>query len=245
MNVTEHDIFQRTELLLGAGGLDRLAALRVIVVGVGGVGSWCAESLVRSGVRRLTIADPDLVCASNINRQLMATTGTIGQPKVEVMRRRLLSINPQADITARREAFTAETADRFDLGSYDFVVDAIDSLRDKALLILTVCQLPSTRLLSSMGAALKLDPSRIRVAEFWRVEGDPLARALRKRFKREGRYPARKFQCVYSDERLQNQNLSQTDEADGAPAPRANGTVAHITAIFGLTLASLVVRSAG
>lgn len=245
MNVTEHDIFQRTELLLGADGLDRLAALRVIVVGVGGVGSWCAESLVRSGVRRLTIADPDLVCASNINRQLMATTGTIGQPKVEVMRRRLLSINPQADITARREAFTAETADRFDLGSYDFVVDAIDSLRDKALLILTVCQLPSTRLLSSMGAALKLDPSRIRVAEFWRVEGDPLARALRKRFKREGRYPARKFQCVYSDERLQNQNLSQTDEADGAPAPRANGTVAHITAIFGLTLASLVVRSAG
>jgi tRNA A37 threonylcarbamoyladenosine dehydratase len=245
MNVTEHDIFQRTELLLGSNGLDRLAALRVIVVGVGGVGSWCAESLVRSGVRRLTIADPDLVCASNINRQLMATTGTIGQPKVEVMRRRLLSINPQADITARREAFTAETADRFDLGSYDFVVDAIDSLRDKALLILTVCQLPSTRLLSSMGAALKLDPSRIRVAEFWRVEGDPLARALRKRFKREGRYPARKFQCVYSDERLQNQNLSQTDEADGAPAPRANGTVAHITAIFGLTLASLVVRSAG
>lgn len=245
MNVTEHDIFQRTELLLGSNGLDRLAALRVIVVGVGGVGSWCAESLVRSGVRRLTIADPDLVCASNINRQLMATTGTIGQPKVEVMRRRLLSINPQADITARREAFTAETADRFDLGSYDFVVDAIDSLRDKALLILTVCQLPSTRLLSSMGAALKLDPSRIRVAEFWRVEGDPLARALRKRFKREGRYPARKFQCVYSDERLQNQNLSQMDEADGAPAPRANGTVAHITAIFGLTLASLVVRSAG
>lgn len=245
MNVTEHDIFQRTELLLGSNGLDRLAALRVIVVGVGGVGSWCAESLVRSGVRRLTIADPDLVCASNINRQLMATTGTIGQPKVEVMRRRLLSINPQADITARREAFTAETADRFDLGSYDFVVDAIDSLRDKALLILTVCQLPSTRLLSSMGAALKLDPSRIRVAEFWRVEGDPLARALRKRFKREGRYPARKFQCVYSDERLQNQNLSQTDEADGATTPRANGTVAHITAIFGLTLASLVVRSAG
>ncbi len=227
----DKDIFQRAELLLGPESMQRLASVRVILFGVGGVGSWCAESLVRSGVSHLTIVDFDQVCASNINRQLMATTQTIGQVKVDVLRERLLAINPDAEITALQKVFCEETVESFDLGSYDYVIDAIDSLKDKALLILTACRL-GVRLFSSMGAALKLDPTRIRVTEFWKVQGDPLARALRKRFKRNGQFPSRKFQCVYSDELVQNKE----------EATRVNGTLAHITAIFGFMLASLVVQ---
>ena len=230
-------IFQRMELLLGEEAMRHIADQRVIIFGVGGVGSWCAESLVRSGIRRLTIVDSDVVCESNINRQLMATTETVGLVKVEVMRERLLSINPAAEITALHQAFTEETVNDFDIGSYDYVIDAIDSLKDKALLILTALQTKAT-LFSSMGAALKMNPAKVRITEFWKVQGDPLARALRKRFKREKNYPARKFQCVWSDELLQN-----TKEVTGdGTMKRANGTVVHITAIFGLMLASLVIR---
>ena len=198
------DIFQRSELLLGSEAMERIGQKRVIVFGVGGVGSWCAESLVRSGIKHLTIVDSDSVCASNINRQLMATTQTIGQVKVDVLRERLLSINPTAEITALHQFFTAETADSFNLESYDYIVDAIDTLKDKTLLILMACN-TEAKFFSSMGAALKLDPTRIKIAEFWKVQGDPLARVIRKRFKREGQYPARKFQCVYSDELVEAQ----------------------------------------
>ena len=228
--IEEKDIFQRSELLLGGEAMERIAQKRVIVFGVGGVGSWCAESLVRSGIKHLTIVDSDSVCASNINRQLMATTETVGQVKVDVLRQRLLTINPAAQITAIHEFFTAETAEFFHLESYDYIIDAIDSLKDKVLLILMACQ-TEAKLFSSMGAALKLDPTRIKIAEFWKVQGDPLARVLRKRFKREGQYPARKFQCVYSDELVE-------------PQGEGKGSLVHITAIFGMMLASLVVQDA-
>ncbi len=237
----ENDIFRRTELLLGDDTMSRIAEKRVIIFGVGGVGSWCAESLVRSGIRKLTIVDSDRVCVTNINRQLMATTKTIGQVKVDALKERLLSINPSAEITALQQVFTAETADSFNLDSYDYIIDAIDSLKDKALLILMATSIPSIgksrrgAFFSSMGAALKLDPTRIKIAEFWKVQGDPLARALRNRFKRDKQFPKRKFQCVYSDELLQNQKPIDPDD-------RGNGTIAHITAIFGFTLAGLVVQ---
>ena len=228
--IEEKDIFQRSELLLGSEAMERIAEKRVIVFGVGGVGSWCAESLVRSGIKHLTIVDSDSVCASNINRQLMATTQTVGQVKVDVLRERLLSINPTAEITALHQFFTAETADSFNLESYDYIIDAIDTLKDKTLLILMACN-TEAKFFSSMGAALKLDPTRIKIAEFWKVQGDPLARVIRKRFKREGQYPARKFQCVYSDELV---------EAQG----EGKGSLVHITAIFGHMLAGLVVQDA-
>ena len=228
--IEEKDIFQRSELLLGSEAMERIAEKRVIVFGVGGVGSWCAESLVRSGIKHLTIVDSDSVCASNINRQLMATTQTVDQIKVDVLRERLLSINPAAEITALHQFFTAETADSFHLESYDYIVDAIDTLKDKTLLILMACN-TEAKFFSSMGAALKLDPTRIKIAEFWKVQGDPLARVIRKRFKREGQYPARKFLCVYSDELV---------EAQG----EGKGSLVHITAIFGFMLAGLVVQDA-
>ena len=228
--IEEQEIFQRSELLLGAEAMSRIAEKRVIVFGVGGVGSWCAESLVRSGIKHLTIVDSDIVCTSNINRQLMATTETVGQVKVEVLKERLLSINPSAEITAIHEFFTAETAESFHLDTYDYIIDAIDSLKDKAHLILMACQTEAT-FFSSMGAALKLDPTHIKIAEFWKVQGDPLARVLRKKFKHEGQYPARKFLCVYSDELIE-------------PKGEGKGSLVHITAIFGHMLAGLVVQDA-
>lgn len=258
----EQAIFRRTELLLGEETMQRIASKRVIIFGVGGVGSWCAESLVRSGIRQLTIVDSDRVCITNINRQLMATAKTVGQVKVEVLRERLLTINPSAEITAMQQIFCEETAESFELESYDYVIDAIDSLKDKALLILLACQKEVT-FFSSMGAALKLDPTRIKVTEFWKVQGDPLARALRNRFKRNKQYPSRKFQCVYSDELLQNKGTNATCGTEEYVCPKAksgpgnpsllnhewcstkaqiNGTVSHVTAIFGLMLAGLVMQ---
>ena len=233
----EQAIFRRAELLLGDEAMGRIAEKRVIIFGVGGVGSWCAESLVRSGIRKLTIVDSDRVCITNINRQLMATTKTVGQVKVDALKDRLLTINPSAEITALQQIFTAETAESFQLGTYDYIIDAIDSLKDKALLILMATSQGGGRFFSSMGAALKLDPTKIQVAEFWKVKGDPLARALRNRFKREKLFPKRKFQCVFSDELLENKKPVDPDD-------KGNGTIAHITAIFGFMLAGLVVQDA-
>ncbi len=130
------NILTAQPLLLGKDGLERLRDSRIIVLGVGGVGSWAAECLIRTGVGHLTIVDPDMVSATNINRQLMATTATVGKPKAEVLKDRLLEINPEAEIKVRTESFTPESAHTFNLQSYDYVIDAIDSLKDKAELIL-------------------------------------------------------------------------------------------------------------
>ena len=257
-------IFRRSELLLGNEAMERIAQKRVIIFGVGGVGSWCAESLVRSGIRQLTIVDSDRVCITNINRQLMATTKTVGQVKVEALKERLLTINPSAEITALQKIFTEDTAGEFHLEDYDYIIDAIDSLKDKAALILLACQ-TKAKFFSSMGAALKLDPTRIQITEFWKVKGDPLARALRNKFKKEKLFPKRKFQCVYSDELLKNLGHNATCGTEQCMCPKAkngpgdpsllshewcsskaqiNGTLAHITAIFGFMLAGLVIQNA-
>ncbi|MBR4380247.1 MAG: tRNA threonylcarbamoyladenosine dehydratase [Bacteroidaceae bacterium] len=226
--VMDNEIFNRSELLLGAKNMQRLASVKVLVVGVGGVGSWCAESLIRTGIRHLTIIDADVVQPSNINRQLMATSLTVGQVKVDALRERLLQINPDADIQAIRMVYNEETAHEIDLNNFDYVVDAIDSLKDKALLILNATA-SKAKLFASMGAALKLDPTKIEVAEFWKVKGDPLAKALRNRFKKSGEFPKRKFKCVFSEERLPFKT-------------EGKGSLSQITAIFGFTLAGLVVN---
>ena len=240
----EPTMFDRTERLVGTDAMTRIATTRVILFGVGGVGGWCAESLVRSGIRHLTLVDCDIVNVTNLNRQVQATTETLGRLKVEVLRERLLTINPEAEIESIAEVYSAETADSFHLETYDFVIDAIDSLSPKAHLILHATSLPVT-LLSSMGSALKLDPTKIRVAEFWKVQYCPLARSLRKKFKHWQQFPERKFQCVYSPEVLDNQ--VETPEEDGAPDEfhkvQTNGTVAHITAIFGFMLAGLLMEA--
>lgn len=224
----------RSRMLLGDSGMNRLATINVIVFGCGGVGSWCIESLVRTGVKHITIVDMDTVAESNVNRQLMATAMTVGQPKVAAMRSHLLEIAPDADITAIQKMYCEETAHEFQLDDYDYVVDAIDSVRCKMLLIRNATA-SKAQLFSSMGAALKMDPTRVAVAEFWKVKGCKLALALRNGFKREGRFPARKFKCVYSEERLENKAVSDTE--------KANGSLVHITGIFGFTLAGLIIES--
>ena len=230
----EDAFFSRTEMLVGAGAMERLTRTRVIVFGVGGVGSWCAEALIRSGIGHLTIVDSDCVDATNINRQLPALHSTVGRPKAEVLRERLLDINPEADIVARQERFTVDPAASFGIEKFDYVIDAIDSIQDKLeLILLCTPKLPAhgsrlPALFSSMGAARKMDPTQVRVSEFWRVDGCPLAATLRKRMRRQQRFPARKFQCVWSPERI--------DDA------QPKGTMMPVTAAFGITLASLVLK---
>lgn len=268
----EQALLHRTALLLGDDAVSEISSKRVIIFGVGGVGSWCAESLVRTGIKHLTIVDSDCVCATNCNRQLMATSTTIGRAKVEVLKERLLDISPRAEILAIKDIYNPENAESFHIETYDYVIDAIDSLKDKAHLILHATELSrkikrgeiqapndqttslpndqSTKRLtffSSMGAALRIDPTMIRVAEFWKVKNDSLARALRNRFKRNKQTPAVKFQCVYSEEPPM-QNLGENKPFDTTPAQfnkvQTNGSLSHITAIFGFTLAGLVIKDA-
>lgn len=228
--------FARTERLLGADGLRKLTNARVILLGVGGVGSWCAEALVRSGLGHLTLVDPDRVDITNINRQLPATTRTVGRPKVEVLKERLLEINPLCEITALQARY--EKGADFGLASYDCIIDAIDSLTDKANLILEASARPGA-FFSSMGAACKMDPTKVRVAEFFQVRGCPLGAALRKRLRKNGTLPAKPFLCVYDEEVLPNLGPEQ-DPGPGKAI--ANGTLAPITGIFGFTLAGLVIQ---
>ena len=232
------------------------------------MGSWAAEALARTGVGHITLVDADVVATSNINRQLPATAVTVGEPKVDVLAARMRQINPDINVVPLQRRYTDSTSHTFSLDSYDVVIDAIDSLADKASLLLHVSALRGVCLLSSMGAALKSDPTRIRVAEFWQVKGCPLAAALRRRFKRSGCMPRRKFKCVYSDELLSNLGpdilspSSQSSDGTGDVAPldrlsavphpdadapmsygkvAVNGALCHITAIFGMTLAGLAV----
>ena len=228
--------FSRVERLLGANSLAQLTRARVILFGVGGVGGWCAEALVRSGIGHLTLVDPDCVDVTNINRQLPATTRTVGRPKVDVLRERLLEINPLCDVTALQERYTLG-AD-FQLAGYDVIIDAIDSLTDKANLILEATSCPGA-FFSSMGAACKMDPTQVRVAEFFDVRGCPLGAALRKRLRKNGTLPAKNFLCVYDEQVLPNLG----PELDPGPGKAvANGTLAPITGIFGFTLAGLAIE---
>ncbi|ASB48214.1 tRNA threonylcarbamoyladenosine dehydratase [Alkalitalea saponilacus] len=257
----EKGIFQRTELLMGKERMEAIANKRVIIFGIGGVGSWCAESLVRTGIHHLTIVDSDRVCVTNINRQLHATSRTVGEVKTEVLKKRLLEINPKANITAIQKIYNQDNHDFFELEKYDYIIDAIDSLGSKIHLIRMATR-TDAMLFSSMGASLKIDPTRIKVAEFWDVKGCPLGSRVRKMI-RKGDLPAKKFLCVYSDELLENSGEGSSCGTTACLCPKAvvapgdpelanhewcskkaviNGTAAHITSIFGFTIAGLVVQ---
>ena len=254
-------IFQRTELLVGQELMERIMSKNVIIFGIGGVGSWCAESLIRSGIQRLTIVDSDRVCMTNINRQLHATTLTVGEVKTDALKRRLLEINPAAEITAIQKIYNRENHDIFELEKFDFIVDAIDSLGNKIHLIRQATRTDAV-LISSMGTSLKIDPTRIQVAEFWKVLGCPLASKVRKMIKK-GDLPAKKFRCVFSAELLENKGAGASCGTDKCLCPKTknapgdpeladhewcsqkaviNGTLAHITAIFGFTIAGLIIQ---
>ena len=218
----------RSALVLGQATIDALARTRVIVFGTGGVGSWCAEALVRTGLKHLTLVDFDRVAPSNFNRQAMAETGTLGELKVEAMKRRLLSFGPDSEIDALARRVDAASLPEFGLDRFDYVIDAIDSVADKAALIAGATACPGVTLFSSMGAALRLDPALVRSAEFRQVAGDGLAKALRNRFRQTGGMPEKPFVCVYSA------------EAPLVGEQAGRGSVMTVTAAFGLKLAELV-----
>jgi len=226
--------FSRSEALLGEPAMERLAAAHVLLVGVGGVGSWCAEALMRTGLGRITLVDDDLVAESNINRQCPATVGTVGRKKVEAMAERLRTINPDCEVKERFERF--ETFE--DGEGVDVIVDAIDSVVCKAELILgaTGSGIP---LVSSMGAALRTDPTQVKVTRFEKVEGDGLARALRQRFKRLQRFPKGRFSCVWSSETPPSQDRQRGDSSVQAIS---KGSLMPVTATFGMCMASEVIK---
>ena len=250
----EDGMSRRTERLLGRDVVEKIRNTRVIVFGIGGVGGWCVEALVRSGIRKITVVDSDKVCTTNINRQVIATSTTVGTPKVEAVKQRILEINPEAEVTAINNPFNEETASTFRLEDYDVIIDAIDSLKDKILLIRKATETDAA-FFSSMGAALKTDPTQVKVAEFWKVRGCPLAAALRRTFKRMGCRPAKKFLCVFSEELLKNKGADKNGDNNTQPCgettaaaspinkPHTNGSLVQVTAPAGFTLASLVINN--
>lgn len=239
---------QRTALLMGGDAVRAFNNARVAVFGVGGVGSWCVEALARAGVGHLLLVDSDAVEVSNINRQLPATFLTVGSPKVSEMAMRVHAINPDCKVETWCGVYTRENAGQFPLKDYDVIVDAIDSVDSKAALIVNATRIPGLKLVSSMGAALKKDILKIRVAKFEKVEGDALARALRQRFRRTGIYPRRQFRCVYSPEQCQNFRATAAGDAGKDTTltinglKRVNGTLVTTTAAFGLMLAQLTLE---
>jgi tRNA A37 threonylcarbamoyladenosine dehydratase len=254
------NLTHRTELVIGKDCLAKITQAKVIIFGIGGVGSWCAEALVRSGIMHLTVVDSDLVCPTNLNRQAQATFSTIGNVKVDEMKRRLLDINPHADITAINRPYTAETGSSFELASFDYVIDAIDSVSNK-LHLLETCLDNNIKVFSSMGAGAKTDPSKIKMSLLSKTVNCPLARLVRKNFSKKGKGD---FWCVFSDElpvkpageslcktgqcvcNCDRNSFNETNDEQATDwcsyKKQINGALVHITGIFGFTLASMVIN---
>lgn len=188
--------FSRTGRLLGETAMERLANARVAIFGVGGVGGYVCEALVRSGVGAFDLIDKDSVSASNLNRQIIATFDTVGKDKVDVMRERMLSINPEADIRVFKCFFLPENADDFDFSEYDYVVDAVDTITAKIELILRARR-AGVPVISAMGAGNKLDPGGFKVADIYETKVCPLARVMRRELKKRG---VEHLKVVYSEE---------------------------------------------
>lgn len=229
--------FQRTAILLGEQGVERLAASHVFLAGLGGVGSWCAEALGRAGVGRLTLVDHDVVAVSNINRQLPALLSTVGHPKVEVLAERLGQINPACEVTVDQRFIQPDNVDSLLPGEVDWVVDCIDSLNCKLALIAAARQ-RGLGVAASMGAGNRLDPARIHLADISQTRVCALARAVRKGLRRRGIEDG--VLCVFSDEEAHPPGPM---EATGLGRARVvNGTISYLPALFGMMLAGAVIR---
>ena len=230
------DIFARTRLLLGDEGLARLAASRVAVFGVGGVGGFAVEALARSGVGALDLVDSDTVESTNLNRQIIATLPVVGRPKVEVAAERVASINPACTVRAHRCFFLPETTGIFDFAAYDYVIDAVDTVSAKIALV-EAARAAGIPIISSMGTGNKLDPTAFRVADIFETSVDPLARVMRRELRRRG---IDGLKVVYSTESPRPPAATPEAVKDGSrPAP---GSVAFVPSVAGLILGGEVVR---
>ncbi len=230
--------FSRTELLLGQAAMERLRACRVAIFGIGGVGGYVAEALARSGISQLDLIDKDEVDPTNINRQIIALHSTIGRAKVDVMKERILDINPAAEVRAFRCFFLPETQSQFDFTQYDYVVDAVDTVTAKLELI-TQAKAAGTPIICSMGAGNKLDPTRFEVADISQTSVCPLARVMRQECKKRGLTGVK---VVYSKEKpvISHPSTGSTTAATGGkPVP---ASCAFVPSVAGLIIASEVIK---
>lgn len=226
--------FERTALLLGEAAVEKLAEARVAVFGVGGVGGYAVEALARSGVGKFVLTDSDTVSESNINRQIIATHRTVGRYKTEVMKDRILEINPEAQVEVRQCFFLPENADSFDFASYSYVVDAVDTVTAK-LEIIMKAKAAGVPVISSMGAGNKLDASGFKVSDIYDTRVCPLARVMRRELKKRG---IDSLKVVYSEEEPQKP-LAEISEGGKRVLP---GSVAFVPSVAGLVLAGEVVK---
>jgi tRNA threonylcarbamoyladenosine dehydratase len=233
------DWLQRTELLIGEERLEQLSRLNVLVVGLGGVGSFAAEFLARAGVGNMTIVDGDTVDVSNTNRQLPALHSTVGRSKADIMAERMRDINPALNLTVREEFLNPDTAMELVTTDFDYVFDCIDSVQPKQYIIVA-CKQKGIRCVSSMGAGGRIDPSKVQLAQLHETYNCPFAQQIRKGLKRKG--VRRGITVVFSSELVNKQHMMTTD---GNRFKRSfYGTISYIPALFGLYMSSVVVRDA-
>ena len=233
--------FGRTALLLGETGMDALSRANVIIFGVGGVGGYVAEALARSGVGHISLVDNDVVSETNINRQIIALYSTIGKYKTEVMRDRILDINPKADVKIFNMFYLPETAGQFDFKEYDYVIDAVDTVAAK-LSIIVEAESCGTEVISSMGAGNKLDPTQFKVADIYKTSVCPLAKVMRRELKKRG---IKKLKCVYSTElpvELDTSTEEYKRELAESGKRQLPGSIAFAPSVAGLIIAGEVIK---
>ncbi|TWH46050.1 ThiF family adenylyltransferase [Sporomusa sp. KB1] len=242
--------FSRTELLIGTEGLSKLAKSKVAVFGIGGVGTYVVEGLVRSGVGKFVLVDDDCICLTNINRQLHATRKTIGKPKVEVMRERILEINPKAEVTVFQEFYLPDTADKLLADDYTYIVDAIDTVTGKLDLVVRA-KAKNIPVISSMGAGNKLDPTQFEVTDIFRTSVCPLAKVMRQELRKRG---ITSLKVVYSKEvPLTPVETASSSCSKGCICPQGTtrkctsrhqipGSIAFVPSVAGLIIAGEVVK---
>ena len=242
--------FSRTQLLLGSDNMDRLADAKVAVFGIGGVGGYVVEALARSGVGSFVLVDDDKVCLTNINRQIIATRKTVGKYKVDVMKERILEINPDVDVEIRKCFYLPENAADFDFSEYDYVVDAVDTVTAKIELIMRAKE-AGTPVISSMGAGNKLDASAFRVADIYKTKVCPLAKVMRRELKKRG---VKKLKVVYSEEQpirpIEDMAISCRSHCICPPGAAHKcterrdipGSVAFVPSVAGLIIAGEVIK---
>ncbi len=242
--------FSRTQLLLGKDNMDRLSVAKVAIFGIGGVGGYVAEALARSGVGSFVLVDDDKVCLTNLNRQIIATRKTVGKYKAEVMRDRILEINPDAKVEVRKCFYLPENADEFDFNEYSYVVDAVDTVTAKLEIIMRAKEC-GVAVISSMGAGNKLDPTKFQVADIYKTSMCPLAKVMRRELKKRG---VKKLKVVYSTEKptrpLDDMSVSCRTNCICPPGAAHKcterrdipGSVAFVPSVAGLIIAGEVVK---
>lgn len=242
--------FSRTSLLFGEESIEKLHNMRVAVFGIGGVGGYVCEALVRSGIGAFDLVDDDKVCLTNLNRQIIATRETVGRYKVDVMRDRILSINPKADVRIHKCFFLPENADNFPFEEYDYVVDAVDTVTAKLEIIMRAKQL-GIPVISAMGAGNKLDASRFKVADIYQTTMDPLAKVMRRELKKRG---VKKLKVVFSDEKptrpVEDMGISCRTNCICPPGAAHKcterrdipGSTAFVPAVAGLIMAGEIIK---